>query len=316
MKNLKRLFLSMLAVFLLIGFGVPQIAYGQGANPKCTLTIESDKHTGFNKRAYASGVCSDNVYGAYFAEPDNFIIGGMVSDSVKAGTYQYVIGSPHSPTGEADLTVHAIKKATAPKPKPEPKPKPTPTPKPEPKPEPKPSPAPAPKPVTKPKNPTPKQSETKQPVQSKQTQPSKSTEVKNTGNQSKDIAVVSIKETNSNINGKSNNNIVSKDNQIAENSKENLNNNTKSEKHEDNEDETAEINIVDDEPRQEDSIENESSNKGSEKELELTADSDVASTSTSSPFALGKLVFTILTVIVIGGLSYYYWYRKRRKQYN
>src|SRR5690606_11737835 len=290
----------MLAVFLLIGFGVPQIAYGQGANPKCTLTIESDKHTGFNKRAYASGVCSDNVYGAYFAEPDNFIIGGMVSDSVKAGTYQYVIGSPHSPTGEADLTVHAIKKATAPKPKPEPKP----------------NPSPAPKAVTKPKNHTPKQSETKQPDQSTQTQPSKSTEVKNTGNQSKDIAVVSIKETNSHINGKSNNNIVSKDNQIAENSKENLNNNTKSEKHEDNEDETAEINIVDDEPRQEDSIENESSNKGSEKELELTADSDVASTSTSSPFALGKLVFTILTVIVIGGLSYYYWYRKRRKQYN
>ena len=83
---------------------------------KCTMTIESDKHT-FDNPAISTGVCKDYVWGYYVSDDvgEQFNIIGSVTGSVEYSGQQFEVPHPHSDYNPI-LTVHIIKKDPPPKP--------------------------------------------------------------------------------------------------------------------------------------------------------------------------------------------------------
>ena len=99
--------------FLLGGLFPSYSSAEEPQRAKCTLTIESDKHTKSNY-ANATGVCKDQNFGYYASNVNTFNMFGMYSGVVKNGQTVVVSVLGSDQYVEADLTVYTVLKSTPP----------------------------------------------------------------------------------------------------------------------------------------------------------------------------------------------------------
>lgn len=118
MKKLSKVLMSMI---LLMSLGLWQTSDSAQATelPKCTMTIESDRHNDKNNVfAQASGPCKGLVEGYYAVSANVFHVVGMVNYPVKNGQ-KLTVGISTDPW-DAELTVYTVLKTVTEAPKTEP----------------------------------------------------------------------------------------------------------------------------------------------------------------------------------------------------
>jgi hypothetical protein len=107
--------IALVMVFALLASLVPTKAVGAegtGNVPqkaKCTMTIESDKHT-LQNPARPTYPCTELIKGFYVKETGQFNILGMVAHPVEYSGQQFEIGIPYDGYTTAILTVYTVKK--------------------------------------------------------------------------------------------------------------------------------------------------------------------------------------------------------------
>lgn len=119
MKKISKVLMSMI---LLMSLGLWQTSDSAQATelPKCTMTIESDRHNDKNNVfAQASGPCKGLVEGYYAVAANVFHIVGMASYPVTKNGQTFKVGISTDPW-DAELTVYTVLKTVKEEPKTEP----------------------------------------------------------------------------------------------------------------------------------------------------------------------------------------------------